>query len=120
MRILIVDDSTAMRRLIVRSLRQAQLGDHTYLEARDGAEGLLAVDAHAPDLVLSDWHMPVLDGMQFLRAFRARGHTQPFGFVTVDASDQSRACAEAAGADFVIAKPFGAEAFAQALGDVLV
>ena len=119
MKILIVDDSTAMRRLIVRTLRQADFGEHSYLEACDGAEALRMVDAHAPDMVLSDCHMPVLDGMGFLRAFRARGNTEPFGFVTVDASEATRSTAQAAGADFLIAKPFSADTFAEVLGGVL-
>jgi two-component system chemotaxis response regulator CheY len=118
-KILIVDDSTAMRMLITRALRQAGLGEHTYLEARDAAEALAVVHAEFPDLVLSDCNMPNLSGIELLRALRAAGNRVRFGFVTVECGEAMRAAAEAAGAEFLIAKPFSAEAFAGLLAEAL-
>ena len=120
MKILIVDDSRAMRRIVVRTLRQAGYGDHTLLEAGDGAEGLVKVATEAPDLVLSDWNMPRIDGLEFLRTLRASGNDVRFGFVTSESTDAMRAVAEQAGALFLIGKPFTAETFVEQLEAVRV
>ncbi len=120
MKILIVDDSKAMRMIVTRTLRQAGFGDHEFVEACDGAEGLRLVASEAPDLVLSDWNMPEVNGVEFLRALRERGDAVRFGFVTSESTDSMRATAREAGALFLIAKPFTADTFAAALSGVLV
>jgi two-component system chemotaxis response regulator CheY len=120
MKILIVDDSKAMRMIVTRTLRQAGYGTHELVEAVDGADGLAQVAAEAPDLVLSDWNMPELTGIEFLRALRAAGNDVRFGFVTSESTDAMRATAEQAGALFLIGKPFTADTFAEQLGAVLV
>ena len=119
MKILVVDDSKAMRSIVMRTLRQAGYGDHTILEAATGAEALTQIRAQKPDLVLSDWNMPEMSGIDFLTTLRASGGTVPFGFVTSEGSPAMRAQAEAAGAAFLIAKPFTPESFDEALGAVL-
>ena len=120
MKILIVDDSRAMRMIVTRTLRQAGYGDHEFVEAVDGADGLAKVVSEAPDLVLSDWNMPELTGIELLRALRAGGNDVRFGFVTSESTDAMRATAEQSGALFLIGKPFTAETFAEQLGAVLV
>ena len=119
MKILIVDDSKAMRMIVTRTLRQAGFGDHDYVEAGDGAEGLEAVGREAPDLVLSDWNMPEVSGIEFLQRLRAAGNPVRFGFVTSESTEAMRALAAESGALFLIAKPFTADTFAEALGGVL-
>lgn len=119
MKILIVDDSKAMRMIVTRTLRQAGFGDHDFVEAGDGAEGLAAVAAEAPDLVLSDWNMPEVSGIEFLQRLRAEGSEVRFGFVTSESTDAMRELAAASGALFLIAKPFTSDTFADALGSVL-
>lgn len=119
MKILIVDDSKAMRMIVSRTLRQAGFGDHEYVEAGDGAEALEAVEREAPDLVLSDWNMPEVSGIELLRRLRAAGNAVRFGFVTSESTDAMRDIAAEAGALFLIAKPFTADTFAEALGGVL-
>ena len=120
MKILIVDDSRAMRMIVTRTLRQAGFGEHTFLEAADGAQGLLACATETPDLVLSDWNMPKVSGLEFLQRLRAGGNTVAFGFVTSESSETARATAEQAGAQFLIGKPFTADSFVEALGEALV
>jgi two-component system chemotaxis response regulator CheY len=105
--------------IISRTLRQAGLGHHIVLEARDGAEGLVLAHTEAPDLVLSDWNMPEVDGIQLLRALRASGNQVAFGFVTAQATADRRMVAEQAGALFCVAKPVTADALAELLGPVL-
>ena len=119
MKILIVDDSKAMRMIVTRTLRQAGFGDHELLEAGDGAEGLQVVAKEQPDLVLSDWNMPEVTGIDFLRALRSGGNDVRFGFVTSESTDAMRATAAEAGALFLIAKPFTADTFSDALSGVL-
>ena len=119
MKILIVDDSKAMRMIVTRTLRQAGYGDHTFLEAVDGSDGLAKVASEAPDLVLSDWNMPEMTGIECLQALRASGSQVPFGFVTSEGSPEMREKAANAGALFLIAKPFTEETFRDALDGVL-
>lgn len=115
MKILVADDSRVMRQIVIRTLRQAGWDGHDIIEAENGAEGLARVQADAPDLVLSDWNMPEMTGIDFLAALRASGSTVPFGFVTSEGSEEMRTRASAAGAAFLIAKPFTPEAFDEAL-----
>jgi two-component system chemotaxis response regulator CheY len=119
MKILIVDDSRVMRAIVTRTLRQAGYDHHDVVEAANGVEGLAQVDAESPDLVLSDWNMPEMSGIDFLHSLRARGADVPFGFVTSEGSEEMRARAEGAGAQFLIAKPFTAEAFQELLEPIL-
>jgi two-component system, chemotaxis family, chemotaxis protein CheY len=119
MRILIVDDSRVMRSIVARTLRQADLGDHDIIEAENGRDALEKVTATSPSLILSDWNMPEMSGIEFLRALRASGDGTPFGFITSEGSDEMRAQALGAGALFLIAKPFTAETFQENLAGVM-
>jgi two-component system chemotaxis response regulator CheY len=119
LRFVVVVDSRVMRQIVVRTLRQAGYDGHEVVEAVDGADGLAKVDEHAPDVVLSDWNMPNMTGIEFLRALRAGGDQTPFGFVTSEGSPDMREVAQNAGARFVIVKPFTPEGFSEALSPVL-
>lgn len=118
MEFLIVDDSRAMRMIVSRVVRQAGYEGSTFREAADGAEGLEAVRASCPDLVLCDWNMPEMSGIDLLRALRSEGIDVPFGFVTSESTPEMRDVALAAGASFLVAKPFTADAFQEALAAV--
>ena len=118
MKILIADDSRVMRQIVIRTLRQAGHGGHEIVEAENGREALDMVRAESPDLVLSDWNMPEMNGIEFLQALRAEGNNVTFGFVTSEGSDAMRQQAAASGALFLIAKPFTADMFAEALKPV--
>jgi two-component system chemotaxis response regulator CheY len=63
LRVLIVDDSSVMRKIVERALRSAGLEFLEVLEASNGAEGLAAAEKGGLDLILSDINMPVMDGM---------------------------------------------------------
>src|SRR5580658_7200349 len=116
MKILIVDDSSAMRMIVKKTLRQAGFGGHEISEADDGVKALAAIKASAPDLVLSDWNMPNMTGLQLLEALRESGLKLSFGFVTTEATPDMRQRALGAGAQFLISKPFTAESFKDQLG----
>lgn len=117
LRVLITDDSRVMRQIVVRTLRQAGY-DWDVREAADGQEAFDAVLADEPDLVLSDWNMPEMNGIDALRVLRSAGNEIPFGFVTSEGSEAMRERAAQAGAAFLIAKPFTPEAFDDALASV--
>ncbi|HET7690404.1 MAG TPA: response regulator [Nocardioidaceae bacterium] len=119
MKILVADDSRVMRQIVIRTLRQAGYSGHDVVEAGDGKEALDLVRSEAPDLVLSDWNMPEMNGIDLLTTLRASGSTVPFGFVTSEGSEDMRARAATAGALFLIAKPFTPETFGDALSGVL-
>ncbi len=119
MRILIVDDSKAMRLIVTRTLRQAGYAGSDITEATNGREALdLLLGGLNPDLVLSDWNMPEMNGIDCLRALRAAGNSTRFGFVTSEGSPEMREMAANAGALFLIAKPFNADTFTEELGAV--
>lgn len=116
MKILIVDDSKAMRLIVKRTLRQADIGDHETMEVGDGSEALPVVESWCPDLVLSDWNMPQMNGIDLLRNLRSAGNSVRFGFVTSESTETMRNLAADEGADFLIAKPFDGDTFSQAIG----
>lgn len=118
MKILVVDDSKVMRSIVLRTLRQAGYGNHEIVEAGNGREALVAFRAGRPDLILSDWNMPEMNGLELLKAIRREAPKLSFGFVTSESTPDMRAAALEAGASFLITKPFTAETFQAALGRV--
>jgi two-component system chemotaxis response regulator CheY len=119
MKILIVDDSKAMRMIVRRTLRQAGFGDHAVTEVANGKEGLDSVREAKPDLILCDWNMPEMNGIEFLDALKAEGISVKFGFVTTERTPEMRERAESSGASFLIVKPFTPEDFKAALAPIL-
>ena len=119
MKILIADDSRVMRQIVTRTLRQAGYSGHDLVEATNGREAYDQVAEEQPDLVLSDWNMPEMSGLECLHALRASGVNVPFGFVTSESTTEMREAAEKAGALFLITKPFTSETFREALDPIL-
>jgi len=115
-RILIVDDSRAIQAIIRRVLECEELGELDFQTANDGAEALDKVQAFKPDLVLSDWHMPGVSGIELLQALRQTGHNDiAVGFVTTDRASECHAQARSNGALFVLNKPFDNQALRNAV-----
>lgn len=119
MKILIADDSKAMRRIIQAMLREAGYRGHTIVEAADGAQALELTGNEEPDLIISDWNMPNMTGIEFLQKLREGGNSVPFGFVTTEVSPEMRSLATQSGAAFLIAKPFSPVDFERALAEYL-
>ncbi len=119
MKILIADDSRVMRQIVIRTLRQAGYDDHDVVEAEDGRDCFDKVHTEKPDLVLSDWNMPNMSGLECLVALRSSGQQVPFGFVTSEGSPEMREKAADAGALFLIAKPFNEDTFKENLAGML-
>lgn len=112
MNVLVVDDNKAARLLVLRTLRQTGLAGLQVEEAENGSDALAKLAHSQPDVILSDWSMPEMTGIELLRELRARGCAVRFGFVTCEAaSAQMRETAFQAGAQFMLAKPFDARHF---------
>jgi two-component system, chemotaxis family, chemotaxis protein CheY len=116
MKIVIADDSRVMRQIVLRTMRQAGYAGFDVVEACDGADALEKIGQHDPDLVLSDWNMPNMTGIELLEALSKEGIKVKFGFVTTEATPDMRQRASSAGATFLISKPFTPESFKAALG----
>ncbi|MFI7596930.1 response regulator [Actinoplanes sp. NPDC049681] len=119
MKILIADDSRVMRQIVTRTLRQAGFDGHDLVEASDGAEAVAKAEAENPDLIISDWNMPEMTGIDVLRKLRASGNNVKFGFVTSECTDEMKTAAESAGSAFFIVKPFTAEQFDEVFSPIL-
>ena len=108
-----------MRQIVTRTLRQAGFGGHDLVEAADGRQAYEVAKAENPDLVISDWNMPEMTGVEVLRQLRAGGSEVTFGFVTSECTPEMREQAEAAGAKFFITKPFTAERFDEVFSAII-
>ncbi len=119
MRILIVDDSRAMRMIVKRTLRQAGYGDHTIEEAVNGKQALDVIEDSPPGLVLSDWAMPEMTGIELLQAVKDKKLGVKIGVVTSQGTPEMRQQAMDLGAAFLLVKPFTSDDLGKALAPVL-
>lgn len=115
MRTLIIDDSRAMRAILRRSLPP---GSEVH-DAGHGGEGLQQLAEHGSfDLAMVDWNMPVMNGLEFVRAVRADpAHDEmKILMVTTETEPEQMLAALEAGADEYVMKPFTPDAIADKLG----
>lgn len=119
MRVLLVDDQASMRHLIRYSLEQ--LGIRNVAEAKNGQEALDALAINRYDLIVSDWNMDVVDGLQLLKAVRANPLTQktPFIMSTANKDREKVQAAVQAGVNNYIVKPFNVETLRKKIEQVV-
>lgn len=117
-KVLIVDDSTTMRKIVTRSLRQAGLDVGDVFEAADGEEALKLLETTSVDIILSDINMPNMDGIEFLRQKSTKGAIKgiPVVMITTEAGADILAEAKQLGAVGAIKKPFTPEQLSDVLG----
>jgi len=110
-RALIVDDSSVMRKIVERSLRQAGIDLAEVREAGNGAEALGVVNSNPVDLILCDINMPVMDGIEFLRQLQGveKAKGVPVVMITTEGSESHVVQALSIGARGYIRKPFTPE-----------
>jgi two-component system chemotaxis response regulator CheY len=114
--VLVVDDSKAMRQMVTRTLLQTGLDGLHVEQAENGSDALAKLANAEPDLILSDWSMPEMNGVELLRELRSRGSAVKFGFITSEAaSGAMREKALEAGAQFMLERPFSVQSFRQLL-----
>jgi len=107
-KVLVVDDSSVMRQIIKKNLKE--LGFADILDAEDGAAGLKKLGESPFDLVVSDWNMPKMTGIEFLKAVRADSGLKGTAFIMVTSEVDKAKIVEAveAGVSQYIVKPFNA------------
>ncbi len=104
MRMLLVDDSATMRTIQKRCLNK--LGINDVIEAEDGRGALKLLEANSVDLVITDWNMPVMDGLTLLKEIRGKGITIPVIMVTTEAERSRVIEAISCGVSDYLVKPF--------------
>ncbi len=114
MKVLVIDDSVAMRMIVKKMVKGAGFSAD-FIEAEDGQIGLEKIKSESPDLVLCDWNMPNMTGIELLAALNNEDITVDFGFVTTESSAEMRSRAEELGAKFLISKPFTTDSIHDAL-----
>lgn len=120
---LVVDDFSTMRRIVINLLKE--LGYHKISEAEDGEKALKLLQT--PDLatpinfVVSDWNMPVMDGLTLLQNIRSDSNLAklPVLMVTAEAKKENIIAAAQAGADGYIVKPFTAATLKEKLDKII-
>lgn len=119
LRFLIVDDFSTMRRIIANLLKD--LGCTNYSEAEDGEKALNILRNDIYDFVLTDWNMPVMDGLTLLKNIREDSELShlPVLMITAEAKKENIITAAQAGADGYIVKPFTAGTLQEKLNKIL-
>ena len=119
MHVLIVDDYKTMLRIIRNLLKQIDFNNVE--EALDGSEALSKLRAGSFGLVISDWNMAPMTGLQLLQEVRAdsRLKTTPFIMITAESKTENVVAAKQAGVSNYIVKPFNAETLREKIEKVL-
>lgn len=120
LKVLIVDDFPTMRRIVRNLLKQ--IGITNVIEADNGQNALSVLETHNDiDLIISDWNMPVMTGIDFLKAVRSNPKTKhiPFIMVTAEAKKENILEAVKAGVSNYVVKPFTAETLKEKIQKVI-
>jgi two-component system chemotaxis response regulator CheY len=119
LKILTVDDSPTMRRIIVNTLKRAGYEDVT--EAADGKDALAKMKVDKFDFVITDWNMPNMDGLTFVRTLRADAETRslPVLMVTTRAVKEDIVEALKNGVNNYVVKPFTPDTIREKINQIL-
>jgi len=108
-KVLIVDDSAVLRKVIIGILKDLGVAADNITEAGDGTEGVKQALGAEFALILMDWNMPNMLGIDAVKAIRAAGNTTPILMVTTEGERANVVAAIQAGANNYLAKPFTGE-----------
>ncbi|MBL9119904.1 MAG: response regulator [Phycisphaerae bacterium] len=117
LRVMLIDDSKTMRN--IQRTMLTQMGFETLEEAQDGQDALSKLGAFRPELILCDWNMPNLDGLEFVKQARSRGCTAPIIMVTTESEKTKVVTAIRAGVNNYVVKPFTQEVLAARITETL-
>ena len=120
MKLLVVDDSSTMRRIIKNTL--ARLGYKDILEGEDGVQGWAQMDKNPDiDMLITDWNMPEMNGLELVKKVRAdaRFKDTPIIMVTTEGGKSEVITALKAGVNNYIVKPFTPQVLKEKLGAVM-
>ena len=117
--IITVDDSSTMRRIIKNTLQK--LGFETILEAGNGVEALEVMSKNKVDMIVTDWNMPEMDGLTFVKAVRAKDEYKdlPILMITTEAAKEDILTALRSGVNNYVVKPFTPETLQEKLFKLL-
>lgn len=117
--ILIVDDSFSLRRTLALALRSA---GYEVLEACDGQDALRLLDGRKIHLIITDWNMPNMDGLSFVKAAKQLPAYRfiPFIMLTTEADEAKKQQARAAGVCAWVVKPFQPPSLLQAVAKLML
>jgi two-component system, chemotaxis family, chemotaxis protein CheY len=103
--IMTVDDSSSIRQMVNFTLSHA---GHQVIEAVDGKDGAAKLDGRKIDMIITDLHMPNMDGIRLIREIRSHEHYRyvPIIMLTTESQDEKKLEGKAAGATGWIVKPF--------------
>jgi two-component system chemotaxis response regulator CheY len=121
MRILIVDDSSTMRRIIGNVVMQLGVTKDNFEEAEDGVEAWKLLETSQFDVILTDWNMPNMNGLELVKKIRGGGAHQktPIIMITTEGGKGEVITALKAGVNNYIVKPFGADVLKEKLSGVI-
>lgn len=121
MKILVVDDSSTMRRIIGNVIMQLGFNKEDYDEAEDGVKAWKMLNEGQYDIILTDWNMPNMNGLELVKKIRAEGsHIKtPIIMITTEGGRGEVIAALRAGVNNYIVKPFPAETLKEKLDTVL-
>ena len=117
MKILVVDDSSTMRRIIKNTLKR--IGYSDIVEGTDGVEGLVGYQNNNIDMVITDWNMPNMSGLELVTKIRKINKDIPIIMITTEGGKIEVIKALKAGVNNYIVKPFTPMVLKEKLGDVL-
>ena len=117
MNIMLVDDSRTIRNIQKRTLEQ--LGHTDIVEAEDGVMALAKFNEKAPDLILIDWNMPNMNGLELVKKIRETNKTIPLIMCTTEAEKSRVLEAVKAGVNNYIVKPFTAESLGEKINQTM-
>ncbi len=119
MKVLVVDDFSTMRKIIKNNLKG--MGFNNIVEAENGQKALEELKKESIGLIISDWNMPVMTGIELLKAVRGDAGLKSIPFVMVTAEGQKDNVMEAAkaGVSNYVVKPFTPDTFSEKLQKVL-
>ncbi|RMG62386.1 MAG: response regulator [Calditrichaeota bacterium] len=119
MKVLVVDDSPTMRRMVKNVL--VQLGHTDVLEAEDGIQALQLLEMHAVDLLIIDWNMPGINGIEVVRRLRQKSRYQSLPVIMISIRDNRDDVLQAAQAQVsgYLLKPFSPTVLQKKIEQVL-
>jgi two-component system, chemotaxis family, chemotaxis protein CheY len=121
-KVLVVDDSAVMRKIIQKNIKESGMIVDEFFNAGDGKQALDTVNNNDIDLILCDWNMPNMSGIEFVKTLNSMGLPKkiPVVMVTTEGSDSKRTEAKESGADGYLTKPFTPDQLRDTLGSYLL
>jgi len=116
-KILIVDDSSTMRRIIINTL--SRIGYTDVIEGENGKNGLEKLGQGGVEMIITDWNMPEMDGLEFVKTVRGQNPSIPILMVTTNAAKEDIVEALQAGVNNYVVKPFTPETLKEKIESLL-